>query len=117
MTRVATEYAQALYSLAREEGVSERILEEMNALGEAIRQNMAWLRILAAPNLPKEERCALLDAGFRGKLHPYVLNFLKLMTDLMGAFRRKASRAAILDSTDSAALWQSLIRATRRVVR
>ena len=43
--------------------------------------------------------------------------FLKLMTDLMGAFRRKASRAAILDSTDSAALWQSLIRATRRVVR
>ena len=43
--------------------------------------------------------------------------FLKLMTDLMGAFRRKTSRAALLDATDSATLWQNLDRATRRVIR
>ena len=42
--------------------------------------------------------------------------FLKLMTDLMGAFRRKASRAALLDAADPAALWQQLDRATRRVI-
>ena len=42
--------------------------------------------------------------------------FLKLMTDLMGAFRRKASRAALLDAADPATLWQQLDRATRRVI-
>ena len=41
---------------------------------------------------------------------------LKLMTDLMGAFRRKASRAALLDAADPATLWQQLDRATRRVI-
>ena len=42
--------------------------------------------------------------------------FLKLMTDLMGAFRRKASRAALLEAADPATLWQQLDRATRRVI-
>lgn len=42
--------------------------------------------------------------------------FLKLMSDLMGAFRRKASREAILASTNPLALWQSLDRATRRAI-
>ena len=43
--------------------------------------------------------------------------FLKLMSDLMGAFRRKASREAILAATDPETLWQSLDRATRRALR
>ena len=43
--------------------------------------------------------------------------FLKLMSDLMGAFRRKASREAILAATDPETLWQSLDRATRRAIR
>ena len=42
--------------------------------------------------------------------------FLKLMNDLMGAFRRKLSRAALLDAADAATLWQSLDKATRRVI-
>ncbi len=42
--------------------------------------------------------------------------FLKLMSDLMGAFRRKASREAILAATDPETLWQSLDRATRRAI-
>lgn len=43
--------------------------------------------------------------------------FLKLMSDLMGAFRRKNSRAAILAATDAASLWKALVRATARVIR
>ena len=43
--------------------------------------------------------------------------FLKLMSDLMGAFRRKQSRAALLAASNSAELWQILDRATRRVIR
>ena len=43
--------------------------------------------------------------------------FLKLMSDLMGAFRRKPSRTALLAAADPAALWKALERATCRVIR
>ena len=43
--------------------------------------------------------------------------FLKLMSDLMGAFRRKPSRTALLAAADQAALWKALERATCRVIR
>ena len=28
-----------------------------------------------------QERCGILDDSFRGKVHPYVLNFLKILTE------------------------------------
>ena len=43
--------------------------------------------------------------------------FLKLMSDLMGAFRRKPSRTALLQATDPAMLWKALERATCRIIR
>lgn len=43
--------------------------------------------------------------------------FLKLMSDLMAAFRRKASRQALLEAKDSASLWAALDKATSRIIR
>ena len=43
--------------------------------------------------------------------------FLKLMSDLMAVFRRKASRLALLEAKDSAALWTALDKATSRIIR
>ena len=43
--------------------------------------------------------------------------FLKLMSDLMAVFRRKASRQALLDAKDSASLWSALDKATSRIIR
>lgn len=43
--------------------------------------------------------------------------FLKLMTDLMAAFRRKASRTALLEASDPKSLWAALSRATSRTIR
>ena len=43
--------------------------------------------------------------------------FLKLMSDLMAVFRRKAGRAALLAAENPAALWKALERATCRVIR
>ena len=81
MTQIGNTYGQALYDLAREEGLSTRILEQLQVLEQAFAQEPEFLRLLGAPNLPKEERCQLLDDGFRGRIEPYVLNFLKLMTE------------------------------------
>ena len=39
------------------------------------------MRLLSAPNLTKDERCRILDDSFRGKINPYVLNFMKILTE------------------------------------
>ena len=81
MSQIGTVYAQALYSLAREDGAAQTILDELKALDESFAQEPAYVRLLASPNLTKDERCRILDEGFRGKLHPYVLNFMKILTE------------------------------------
>ena len=81
MTQVGSVYAQALYDLAKDEGLSGKILSELKALNEAFSQNADFLRLLSTPNLGKDERCGILDESFRGKIQPYVLNFLKILTE------------------------------------
>lgn len=74
-------YAQALYSLAAEESASEAVLQQLEALSASFGQEPAFLKLLSAPNISKDERRNILDESFRQHVHPYVLNFLKLLTD------------------------------------
>ena len=81
MTQIANTYAQALYALAKDEGLDAQILKELDVLQQAFAQEPEFLRLLSAPNLPKAERCGILDESFRGSVHIYVLNFLKILTE------------------------------------
>ena len=74
-------YGQALYTLAKEENVEKQILTQMDMLNQAFDREPAFLRLLGAPNLPKAERCAILDDSFRDQVHIYLLNFLKILTE------------------------------------
>ena len=73
-------YAQALYDLTAEEHCAETVMQQLKALAEGFRAEPDFVRLLSAPNLSKEERCHIVDDSFRGKIHPYVLNFLKILT-------------------------------------
>ena len=81
MTGVGNVYGEALYLLAKEEDRSKTILEELKALEESFSQEPDFLRLLSSPNLPKAERCQILDDSFRGKIDPYLLNFMKILTE------------------------------------
>jgi len=81
MTGVGSVYGEALYTLAREEGLSEAILQQLKVLDGCFAAQPDFIRLLGAPNLPKAERCRILDDSFRGKIEPYVLNFLKILTE------------------------------------
>lgn len=81
MSQIASTYAQALYDLAKEENLTESILQQMNALQEAFDAEPEFLRLMGAANLSKEERCGILDESFRGRAEPYVLNFMKILTE------------------------------------
>ena len=81
MTQAANVYAQALYTLAKDEGLGKTVLEELSVLKEIIAANPAYIKLLSAPDIPKQERCQVLDETFRGRVHPYVLNFMKILTE------------------------------------
>ena len=81
MTEVATTYGQAMYDLARDEGKSRQILAELSVLDQSLSAEPEFIQLLSSPNIPKEERVQILDDSFRGKIDPYVLNFLKVLTE------------------------------------
>ena len=81
MTAQASVYGQALYTLAKDENCDRQILEELSVLDESFADAPDYLRLLSAPNLSKEERIRILDTAFRGKVHPFVLNFMKILTE------------------------------------
>ena len=81
MTQVGNVYGQALYSLVKEEGISGVVLEELQVLKKSFSEEPEFLRLLAAANLTKDERCKIVDDSLRGKVQPYVLIFLKILTE------------------------------------
>ena len=81
MTDASNNYGCALYELARDEGLSRQILEEIGVLAESFRAEPGFIQLLSTPSIPKDERCGVLDRSFRGSIHPYVLNFLKILTE------------------------------------
>ena len=81
MTQVGSVYGEALYTLALEEKLSTQILEELSVLEQSFRAEPDFIRLLGTPNLSVQERCKILDDSFRGKVHAYVLNFLKILTE------------------------------------
>lgn len=81
MTQIASVYAEALYVLAKEENCTDDILGELTVLAESFRQEPDFVKLLCAHNLTKEERCGILDDSFRGKVHAFMLNFMKILTE------------------------------------
>ena len=81
MTEVGSVYGESLYELAKEENLTKLIGEQIAVLQDAFRQEPDFIRLLSSPNLTKTERCQILDDSFRGKVNPYVLNFLKILTE------------------------------------
>lgn len=86
MTEVGTVYGEALYQLAKDEGLSESIGSQLKVFQRSFREEPEFIRLLSSYNLTKAERCQILDDSFRGRAHPYLLNFMKILTE-KGYFR------------------------------
>ena len=88
MTRAANVYAEALYDLAKDEALGTIVYEEIKTLDKAFENEKDFLKLLSTPTLSLEERISIIDKSFRGKVHAYTLNFLKLLTEkgMIGKF-------------------------------
>ena len=81
MTELAREYGEGLYALCAEENLTGDMLSEVQAMKALLRQEPDFVRLLSNMSLPKQERLDILDRALRGQVHPYLLNFLKLLCE------------------------------------
>ena len=81
MTEVGLCYGESLYELAKDEGLDQEIGLQLKVMQSSFSEEPDFIRLLASPTLTKPERCQILDDSFRGKVHPYLLNFLKILTE------------------------------------
>ncbi len=81
MTQVAKMYGGSLYDLAAEENIVAEVRSELDGVCGLLTEHPDYQHLLCLPNIPKKERCALLDEAFGGKIQPYLLNFLKILCE------------------------------------
>lgn len=98
MTEFGREYGDGLYALCAEENIAPAVLEELQCLKSAFRQNPDFIRLLSNMSLGKEERVAIVDETLRGQVHPYVLNFLKILVERGAIYAFDACEKAFHES-------------------
>lgn len=81
MTEIGTVYGESLYELAKDESLDQIIGEQLKVLQVSFQQEPDFIRLLSSPSLTKAERCQILDDSFRGNVHLYLLNFMKILTE------------------------------------
>ncbi len=81
MTQIGNVYGESLYELAKDENLAAEIGGQLKVLKDCFNQEPSFVTLLSTPSLTKAERCQILDNSFRGTVHPYVLNFLKILTE------------------------------------
>ena len=73
-------YAKALLGAAEKAGQSQQVLEELESLVGDVLDKLPQLdAAFASPRLSVEEKTALLDRAFSGKMSPTMLHFLKVV--------------------------------------
>lgn len=69
----------ALYQLAEEEQLDQQILEEFSVLARQFEENPDYLELLSTPALQKSQRLQIAEEAFRGRIHVYLLDFIKIL--------------------------------------
>lgn len=74
------EYASALYLLAKEEGVSESVYEELSSVKALLLENPEYTKLLDTPAMKKEERLSLAEEAF-ADFSEYLRNLILILAE------------------------------------
>jgi F-type H+-transporting ATPase subunit delta len=78
-SQVADRYAESLFSLAQEENALTAYLDDMKLVDEVIESNPSFVQFFSHVLVADDDKNKILDEAFASSVHPYVLNFLKLI--------------------------------------
>ncbi|MDX1945066.1 MAG: ATP synthase F1 subunit delta [Pirellulaceae bacterium] len=95
---LATVYAKALVGAADKLGQAADVIEELGSVVDDVLDKLPTFdQALASPRITLEEKLALIDRAFAGKMSATLLNFLKVVAkherlDCLRAIRRAAEK-------------------------
>ena len=81
MTAAEKAYGGALYALAADEHLEDEMLAGITMVKDLLAQNPGYAKLLENPAVQKAERLSMLDEALRQGVHPYVLNFCKILCE------------------------------------
>jgi len=79
-SRVAKKYGTALFGLARSQGTEQAVWDDLVALDTVLRDDRRLLAVLAAPQIPDEDKRRLVRSVLTGA-QPAVLSFVQFVID------------------------------------
>ncbi len=72
-------YSSALYDVAVESACEKEVYESLVSVKELFAEYKDYVKILSSASVAYEEREKLIDDAFSGRVHPFVLNFIKIL--------------------------------------
>ena len=78
---VSERYALSLYEVAKDEKQEKGYLEELTAVCGVFREPPDFLKLLTTPSIAFEDKQNVLKRVFEGRIQPFLLNFLMLITE------------------------------------
>ena len=76
----ANEYGKALFLITEEDGVSDKVLSDINMAEGVLRANPDYVKLLDSPALSKSERVELVSKAFSG-IDERLSNLMKILTE------------------------------------
>ena len=70
--RVASRYARSIFELAEEKGQGEKLVGELEVLGQAVRKQPRFLELLRNPLVKSDEKRVLVNKALAFGVYPYV---------------------------------------------
>ena len=81
MTGLGREYGDGLYELAREEKLLSELHEALMTVYDCVKAQPEFTRLLCSRAIERGERIKVVQDTFGGRVHPYILNFMKLLVE------------------------------------
>lgn len=72
-------YSSSLYSAAKEEGCTKDLYESLVMAGGIVKENKDYVKLMTSASISSDERVGLLSEAFEKSVHPYCLNFMKML--------------------------------------
>lgn len=109
----AAGYGKALFDLAMETGVAERVYWELGLVAVALEENPAYVTLIDTPAVSTEEKLSLLKEAF-GAAEQILLNFLCVLCEKRALHLLPACEKAYQKQHDEA---RNILRATAITAR
>ncbi|NLK27193.1 MAG: ATP synthase F1 subunit delta [Clostridiales bacterium] len=77
----AVDYGYALYELAAEEGLEEKINIEFDEVAQIFEKNQDFIKLLSNPRIPILDRIHVIDHVFKNSVQSYLLSLLKILVE------------------------------------